>query len=128
MTSEVKYLYPSHLLFTVDSILPTFPGGTSIHKEIEQIKETWFDFRRKNAMEKFLPLEVGKDSLNGNWYCNNNRKLYFFRVLEKEGLVGRVRVRNHRIINYVFFSRGGSYINCVFQMCAFFYHLVLFTY
>jgi len=43
-------------------------------------------------MNEFLPLEVGLDKYDNKWYCNNNRRLYMFRVLEKQGFVSEIEV------------------------------------
>ena len=82
---------PSQLQFTQDSIKPYFENGNSIHEEIDRIKSMW-SWSRNDAMQQFQPLEVAQDRYDFNWYCNNNRRLYMFRVLEKHGYVTEIKV------------------------------------
>ena len=82
---------PSKLQFTQTSISPYFSNGELIHGEINKIKSLW-SWNRSEALNKFLPLEVRQDNYDGKMYCNNNRRLYMFRVLENEGYVTTVKV------------------------------------
>ena len=82
---------PSQLNFTQTTISPYFSYGKLIHSEIDDIKSQW-SWNRSSAMEKFLPLEIREDNYDGKLYCNNNRRLYMFRVLEKQGYVTTVNV------------------------------------
>ncbi|CAK8688410.1 uncharacterized protein LOC143460312 [Clavelina lepadiformis] len=78
---------PSELLFTQTTISSTFTNGTSIHDLIDKIK------REREYDSGLLPLEVARDRYDGELYCNNNRRLYLFRVLEKEGYISKIRVK-----------------------------------
>ena len=87
---EGSVVFPSCLYFTHTSILPYFHNGKTIHGEIDEIKKMWFG--KSYVWENYLPLEVGRDYEDGHLYCNNNRRLYFCRVLEKLGYVKAIKV------------------------------------
>jgi len=97
---------PSSLRFTQDSIAANFTSGDNINQEIEKIKSLW-SWQRESAVSEFEPLEIDQDRYDGRWYCNDNRRLYMFRVLEKQGYVSTVRVsnaENYRILGLILFK------------------------
>lgn len=78
---------PSELLFSQTSIKSTLTNGDSIPELIRQISSG-----RRGIDPSWLPLNVAQDKYNGKWYSQDNRRLYIFRVLEKKGLVDRIKV------------------------------------
>ena len=92
----VKWHRPSELYFTKENIKAYFDSGATLHAEIERIKKLsgWWIFNKRDpALELYMPLEVGKCRGDKRLFCNNNRKLYLFRVLQKQGCIETVKVR-----------------------------------
>ena len=79
---------PSQLLFSQTSIKSTLSDGEHIPTLIHNIS-----IGRTPIDPTWEPLDVAKDRLDGKYYCQNNRRLYIFRVLEKKGVRNQVRVR-----------------------------------
>ncbi|CAK8688413.1 unnamed protein product [Clavelina lepadiformis] len=82
---------PSDLLFTQTDISPTFTNGQNINEMVEQIR------RNPQLAESFQPLEIAPDKINLRWYCNDNRRLYMFRALERANCITHVRTKVGRI-------------------------------
>ncbi|XP_076814776.1 uncharacterized protein LOC143460959 [Clavelina lepadiformis] len=78
---------PSDLLFTQTSISPNFSNGQNINNVVEQIR------RNPQLAESFQPLEIAQDRYNHRWYCNDNRRLYMFRALERLHCITYVTTR-----------------------------------
>ncbi|XP_076813152.1 uncharacterized protein LOC143459767 [Clavelina lepadiformis] len=98
---------PSDLLFTQTDISPTFTNGQNINEMVEQIR------RNPQLAESFQPLEIAQDRYNRRWYCNDNRRLYMFRALERlhcithvKTKVGHIRKKTDKAGNQIKVRRG----------------------
>ena len=94
-TSQMR---PTDLLFSQTTIKSTMSRGEFIPTLIENIKRTGRYDR------DWVPIEIAKDSNNGRWYSQDNRRLYIFRVLEVSGYVSTVPVSilDKKIIIYIY--------------------------
>ena len=78
-------MLPSEIRFSQNHIANTFTEGDNLHSVIDSIS------RGSKTIQEFLPMEVA--FARGQWYTANNRTLYVCRVLEYEGKLREVRVK-----------------------------------
>lgn len=83
---DVVYLSPAQIYFTFSRICPTFSCGRTIEGTCQQ-------FRDGLLTPADLPIIcVFKDS-TGHFFSQNNRRLYLYKHLHEEGLLGDIPVR-----------------------------------
>jgi len=80
-----QQLAPSKIRFTQDTISNKFRRNKgSVHEAIDKIRQ------KKMSVNDFPTIEVIKK--DNKYYSLDNRRLYIFRVLEKEGLLRDVPI------------------------------------
>lgn len=85
MAVATRKMAPSSIRFTQDDISSTFTQGDPVHAVVDRIKAG------RLSIDVFMPIDVAYTK--GQWYAGNNRSLYVFRVLEYEGKINEIDVR-----------------------------------
>ena len=80
-------MYPCDLLFSQTSISSTLTRGASIPELIDDIARGY-----RKVDSDWLPLDVARDRYDGKLYCQDNRRLYIFRVLQRRGRISQIPV------------------------------------
>ena len=82
---------PSDIRFSQSDIKYSFTQGDDVHEVIDNIKRGWL------SIQDFLPMNVA--FYNGRWYTENNRTLYVCRVLQYEGKLKKVEVKEVSLLS-----------------------------
>ena len=91
MSFNTRQMRPSDLRFTQDTIKAEFENGENVNNKIRELCGL-DSYTLALRLQSFQPLEVAKCRNDGQWYCNNNRRLYMFRALEFAGKLHSVKV------------------------------------
>jgi len=82
---EEIHLLPSEIRFSQDSIHNLFQDGGRVNALVEDLQSGRTELNR-------IPL-ISVVKLDNKYYSMDNRRLYVFRVLQKRGVIGVIKVR-----------------------------------